>query len=89
MGDLSVSARKHERGDIAPLVTREDLANLTGSSLYTASRVLWETDGLIVSRRGRLRLLNVARLRSLARGPVSPGAVRHCATANTAQNVSR
>ena len=50
---------------IGPLVTREDLANLTGSSLYTASRVLsaWETDGLIVSRRGRLRLLNVARLR--------------------------
>ena len=31
---------------IAPLVTREDLANFTGSSLYTASRVLseWETE---------------------------------------------
>jgi len=76
---------------IAPLVTREDLSNLTGSSLYTASRVLseWETDGLIVSRRGRLRLLNVARLQSLARGPVAPGAMRHCATAKTAQSVSR
>jgi CRP-like cAMP-binding protein len=76
---------------IGPLVTREDLAKLTGSSLYTASRVLseWETDGLIVSRRGRLRLLNVARLRSLARGPVSPDAARHCATAKTAHNVSR
>ena len=76
---------------IAPLVTREDLANLTGSSLYTASRVLseWEAEGLIVSRRGRLRLLNVARLRSLAGGPVSPDAARHCATAKTAQNVSR
>jgi CRP-like cAMP-binding protein len=81
-----------ERGvTIGPLVTREDLANLTGSSLYTASRVLseWETAGLIVSRRGRLRLLDVARLRSLARGPVSSGAVRHCAAAKTAQNVSR
>jgi CRP/FNR family transcriptional regulator, nitrogen oxide reductase regulator len=81
-----------ERGvTIGPLVTREDLANLTGSSLYTASRVLseWEADGLIVSRRGRLRLLDVARLRSLARGPVSSGAVRHCAAAKTAQNVSR
>jgi CRP/FNR family transcriptional regulator, nitrogen oxide reductase regulator len=76
---------------IAPLVTREDLANLTGSSLYTASRVLseWEAEGLIVSRRGRLRLLNVARLRSLAGGPVSPDAARLCATAKTAQNVSR
>ena len=77
-----------ERGvTIGPLVTREDLANLTGSSLYTASRVLseWEADGLIVSRRGRLRLLNVARLRSLAGLPVSPGAVGHCATAKTAQ----
>jgi CRP-like cAMP-binding protein len=81
-----------ERGvTIGPLVTREDLANLTGSSLYTASRVLskWEAEGLIVSRRGRLRLLNVARLRSLAGGPVSPDAARHCATAKTAQNVSR
>jgi CRP-like cAMP-binding protein len=76
---------------IGPLVTREDLAKLTGSSLYTASRVLskWETDGLIVSRRGRLRLLNVARLGSLAHGPVLPDAARHCATAKTAHNVSR
>jgi CRP-like cAMP-binding protein len=59
---------------LGPLVTREDLANLTGISLYTASRVLskWETDGLLVSRRGRLRLLNIPRLESLSSATIAP-----------------
>ena len=76
---------------IGPLVTREDLANFTGSSLYTASRVLaqWETGGLIVSRRGRLRLLNVPRLKSLARERSSLHIADRCASAKTARNVSR
>jgi len=76
---------------IGPLVTREDLANFTGSSLYTASRVLarWETGGLIVSRRGRLRLLNVPRLKSLAREPSSLYTADPCASAKTTRNVSR
>lgn len=53
---------------IRPTVTREDLASLTGMSLYTASRVLsaWETRGLIASRRGRIRLINLSRLRAIA-----------------------
>ena len=59
-----------ECGSIAirPLVTREDLAALTGITVYTASRVLadWEANGLLASRRGRVRVTNLARLRALA-----------------------
>jgi len=53
---------------IRPLVTREDLAALTGITVYTASRVLadWEANGLLASRRGRVRVTNLARLRALA-----------------------
>jgi CRP-like cAMP-binding protein len=56
---------------IRPTVTREDLASLTGMSVYTASRVLsaWESRGLIASRRGRIRLTNLPRLRAIARTP--------------------
>jgi CRP-like cAMP-binding protein len=56
---------------IRPIVTREDLASLTGMSLYTASRVLsgWEARGLIASRRGRIRLIDMPRLRAVARLP--------------------
>jgi CRP-like cAMP-binding protein len=54
---------------IGPLVTRDDLAALTGASMYTVSRVLadWEHRGLLTSRRGRVRLVDLARLRALAR----------------------
>jgi hypothetical protein len=48
-----------------------------------------ETGGLIVSRRGRLRLLNVPRLKSLAREPSSLQTADRCASAKTTRNVSR
>jgi CRP/FNR family transcriptional regulator, nitrogen oxide reductase regulator len=53
---------------IGPKVTREDLAALTGTSLYTVSRVLadWQRQGLLVSRRGRLHVIAASRLRELA-----------------------
>ena len=53
---------------IRPTVTRQDLASLTGMSLFTASRVLstWESRGIIASRRGRIRLLSLPRLRTIA-----------------------
>ena len=55
---------------IQPHLTREDLARLTGTTLYTASRVLalWQTYGLVSSSRGVVRVTNEARLRALARG---------------------
>ena len=54
---------------IQPTVTREDLAALTGMSVFTASRVLatWEARGLVASRRGRVRVTNLPRLRAIAR----------------------
>jgi CRP/FNR family transcriptional regulator, nitrogen oxide reductase regulator len=54
---------------IAPRVTREDLAGLTGTTMYTVSRVLasWQHQGLLTTSRGRLRVTNPARLRVLAR----------------------
>ena len=55
---------------IGPTVTREDLAALTGTTLYTVSRVFaaWERQGLIVSRRGRLHVIAPSRFRELASG---------------------
>jgi CRP-like cAMP-binding protein len=54
---------------IAPRVTREDLAGLTGATMYTVSRVLasWQHQGVLTTHRGRLRVTNPARLRALAR----------------------
>ena len=53
---------------LGPRVTREDLASLVGTTLFTASRQLagWEEAGIIESHRGRIRVLQVERLRELA-----------------------
>lgn len=41
-------------------VTRQDLAELTGTSLFTVSRLMshWEAEGLLLTRRGALTLLD-------------------------------
>ena len=54
---------------IAPRVTREDLAGLTGATMYTVSRVLasWQHQGVLTTHRGRLRVTDPAHLRVLAR----------------------
>jgi CRP-like cAMP-binding protein len=70
---------------INPSVTREDLAALTGTSLYTVSRVLadWEHQGMLQTRRGRVRVTDIRRLRALARaGRVTR--MPHCPIATTA-----
>ena len=67
-------AARHGKRDLrgvaieAP-VTREDLAGLTGTTLYTVSRVLagWQLQGVLESRRGRVRLTDPSRLKMLAR----------------------
>jgi CRP-like cAMP-binding protein len=55
---------------IGPRVTRDDLAALTGTTLYTVSRVLadWQRQGLLASRRGRLHVIATSRLRRLGSG---------------------
>jgi CRP-like cAMP-binding protein len=53
---------------IQPTVTRADLSELTGMSLYIARRVLssWSAAGAIDGRRGRIRLKQLDRLRAIA-----------------------
>jgi CRP-like cAMP-binding protein len=53
---------------ILPPLTRQDLAALTGTTLYSASRLLadWETRGLLTTSRGSVRLRDIAGLTEIA-----------------------
>ena len=55
---------------IAQPLTRQDLAELTGTTLYTVSRTLskWEAAGLVKSRRRQLILPSIARIEREAEG---------------------
>jgi CRP/FNR family transcriptional regulator len=56
---------------ILPPLTRQDLAALTGTTLYSASRLLadWEHRGLVATARGSVRLRDVAGLTAVAEAP--------------------
>jgi CRP-like cAMP-binding protein len=65
------SGREVEGGvEIAFPVTRQDLAEMTGTTLFTVSRILraWQDDGLVASARRRIVVRDVGRLSSLAEG---------------------
>lgn len=51
-------------------LSRQDLAELTGATLFTVSRVMtaWERRGLIFSRRRKVEVLDHATLRDIAAG---------------------
>ena len=53
---------------IAPPLTRQDLAAMVGTALFTASRILadWDNQGLIASTRAKIRIRNLEGLRTLA-----------------------
>jgi CRP-like cAMP-binding protein len=53
---------------ISPPLTRQDLAALTGTTLYTVSRLLadWEHRGLVATSRGHVQLLDVPAIRAMA-----------------------
>jgi CRP/FNR family transcriptional regulator, nitrogen oxide reductase regulator len=53
---------------IAPPLTRQDIAAMVGTTLFTASRVLaqWQDDGLIESARAKIRIRSLEGLRLLA-----------------------
>jgi CRP/FNR family transcriptional regulator, nitrogen oxide reductase regulator len=53
---------------IAPPMTRQDIAAIIGTTLFTASRLLseWEDRGLVESSRARVRLRSLEGLRLLA-----------------------
>lgn len=54
-------------------LSREDLAQLTGTTLFSVSRLLseWEARGLLQARRGRLVLCDLPGLRALAEAETS------------------
>ena len=56
--------------EIAFPLSRQDIAELTGSTLYTVSRTLreWERQGLVVSGRQRVVVRDPARLSEIAAG---------------------
>ena len=63
----------HVRGDsieIAHPITRQELADLSGTTLFTVSRLLarWEARALIESTRGHVTLQRVEDLEALAEG---------------------
>ena len=58
------------RIDCSIPVSRQDLAELTGATLFTVSRIMsaWEQQGIVESRRQRVVVLNADRLAHLAEG---------------------
>ena len=64
----------HVRGqaiEIAHPITRQELADLAGTTLFTASRLLsrWEERGLVASTRGHVTLTQPAGLAQLTDAP--------------------
>lgn len=51
-------------------ITQQEIAGITGTTLYTVSRTLaeWEGQGLVETGRQRLRIRDAARLRDVAEG---------------------
>ena len=63
---------KQPRGvSINPPLTRQDMAALTGTTLYTVSRLLadWEHRGFVATSRGHVQLLNLQALKDIAASP--------------------
>ncbi len=67
---LTSQAGKRSGGGIELAFTRQDLAEMSGTTLYTASRVLadWERQGLVQTGRGKVRITNPHELVRLAEG---------------------
>lgn len=69
---VRLAARAGERLDdgvrVALRLTRQDLGELTGTTLYTVSRTLsrWESEGIIESARGRVIVRNPGALAAIA-----------------------
>jgi len=66
---VKVSGRKpDEEAEVAFPITRQDVAEMTGTTLYTVSRVLsvWEQQGLVGGGRERIAVKKPAKLREIA-----------------------
>ncbi len=63
------AGKKVEAGiEIDFLITRQDVAEMTGTTLHTVSRILsaWESQGLVEGKRQRIVLRDLQRLHLLA-----------------------
>jgi CRP-like cAMP-binding protein len=68
-----VGAKGSKTGDAADLgfpITRHEIAEMTGTTIYTVSRVLsaWEKEGLVAGGRERIAVTDLAKLRKIAAG---------------------
>ena len=65
------TGRKTDHGvQIGFPITRQDIADMTGTTLHTVSRLLtaWETQGLVKSARKKVTVVDAEQLRELAGG---------------------
>jgi CRP/FNR family transcriptional regulator len=62
-----------EDGRMALSVTRQELADMTGTTVETAIRVTtrWQKAGLISASRSHIQIANPERLEAIARGDVA------------------
>jgi len=62
-------SKTHNATAISIPVTRKDIAEMSGSTLHTVSRLLsgWEKDGIVSSRRKHVEIIDVPRLSALAK----------------------
>jgi len=65
---LSNQLRQHTRGALEISLSREELAQLTGTTLFTVSRLLsnWERQGIISTRREAVVVRNIQALMNVS-----------------------
>ena len=65
---LSSRVGKESDGKVELSFSRQDLAQLTGTTLFTVSRLLcqWEDQGIVKPERGRVLILNAEALMNLS-----------------------
>jgi CRP-like cAMP-binding protein len=67
---VRLAEREGAGGERLPLITRQSLADMTGTTVETTIRTLgrWLKRGLLAERDGQLRIADVAALRAVAEG---------------------
>lgn len=68
---LAAQVREGGGSEICLPVSRQDLAEIAGTTLFSASRMLkaWQSRGLVISGRQKVTILDIDGLRSLAERP--------------------
>jgi CRP-like cAMP-binding protein len=72
---INQSGRKTDQGiEIASPITRQDLSEMTGTTLHTVSRLLsqWERQGIVKSARKRIVVTDPHQLVVMTAGQVPP-----------------